>query len=117
VVDWIECLDFCQHSVRASANFSRNENRKRSGWPRDGGGRDSFYDGDPAILEHLRRHRIVGVEMEAAGLYALAQREGVQALAILTVSDHLETDAHLSGDEREQGLGRMATLALECAAH
>ena len=78
---------------------------------------DSFYDGDPAILEHLRRHRIVGVEMEAAGLYALAQREGVQALAILTVSDHLETDAHLSGDEREQGLGRMATLALECAAH
>ncbi len=78
---------------------------------------DSFYDGDPNIVKLLRQHHILGVEMEAAGLYALAQREGVQALAILTVSDHLETDAHLSGDEREQGLGRMATLALECAAH
>lgn len=76
---------------------------------------DSFYGGAPDLLRLLRTHRIAGVEMEAAGLYGLAQREGVQALAVLTVSDHLEHDTRLSADEREQGLGRMARLALECA--
>lgn len=76
---------------------------------------DSFHDGDPGILGHLRRQRILGVEMEAAGLYTLAQREGVQALAILTVSDHLDSGARLSGEERETGLGQMARLALESA--
>jgi purine-nucleoside phosphorylase len=53
--------------------------------------------------------------MEAAGLYGLAMREGVQALAILTASDHLDHDLHLSAAERELDLGRMAQLALECA--
>jgi purine-nucleoside phosphorylase len=53
--------------------------------------------------------------MEAAGLYGLAMREGFQALAVLTVSDHLEHDRHLSAAEREQGMGRMAELALEAA--
>lgn len=76
---------------------------------------DSFYGGAPDLLRLLRTHRIAGVEMEAAGLYGLAQREGVQALAVLTVSDHLEHDTRLPADEREQGLGRMARLALECA--
>jgi purine-nucleoside phosphorylase len=42
-------------------------------------------------------------------------REGVQALAILTVSDHLDNDTHLSAAAREHDLGRMAELALECA--
>ncbi|MBS0556972.1 MAG: purine-nucleoside phosphorylase [Proteobacteria bacterium] len=76
---------------------------------------DTFYDGSSERLELLRRHGIRGVEMEAAGLYGLAMREGVQALAMLTVSDQLDHDAHLSANEREQGLGRMAQLALECA--
>lgn len=76
---------------------------------------DTFYDTSPARLDLLRRHRIRGVEMEAAGLYGLAMREGMQALAVLTVSDHLEHDTHLSAVEREQGLGRMAELALASA--
>ncbi|MBS0487322.1 MAG: purine-nucleoside phosphorylase [Proteobacteria bacterium] len=76
---------------------------------------DTFYDESAGRIELLRRHGIRGVEMEAAGLYGLAMREGVQALAILTVSDHLEHDTHLSPDEREQGLGCMAQLALESA--
>ena len=76
---------------------------------------DSFYAGMPGLVELLRRHRIRGVEMEAAGLYGLAMREGAQALAILAVSDHLEHDTHLSAAEREHGLDRMAGLALECA--
>lgn len=74
---------------------------------------DSFYSDMPTLLELLHRHRIRGLEMEAAGLYGLAMREGVQALAMLTVSDHLERGVHLAAAEREQGLGRMAELALE----
>jgi len=77
---------------------------------------DCFYDGDPQLLDHLRRHRIAGIEMEAAGLYGLAMREGFRALAILTVSDHLDRNEHMPADQREQGLERMARLALACAA-
>lgn len=74
---------------------------------------DCFYGGAPGLLEQLRQHRIAGVEMESAGLYGLAMREGVRALSLLTVSDHLERDEHLPGEAREQGLSRMARLALD----
>jgi purine-nucleoside phosphorylase len=73
---------------------------------------DAFYDGDPALLPLLRRHRIAGIEMESAGLYGLAQREGIAALAVLTVSDHLERAERMSAEQREQGLSRMVELVL-----
>jgi purine-nucleoside phosphorylase len=76
---------------------------------------DCFYDGDPQLLAHLRRHRICGIEMEAAGLYGLGMREGFAALAILTVSDHLERDEHMPAAQREQGLRTMGELALAAA--
>ena len=76
---------------------------------------DCFYDGDPQVLDHLRRHRITGVEMETAGIYGLAMREGFQALAILTVSDLFASGESMSAAEREQGLICMAKLALACA--
>ncbi len=76
---------------------------------------DSFYGGVANLVGLLRRHRILGVEMESAGLYGLAMREGVQALSILTVSDHLERAESMPAAERETGLARMATLALETA--
>lgn len=76
---------------------------------------DCFYDGDPQLLAHLRRHRITGIEMETAGLYGLAMRENFQALAVLTVSDHLERDEHMPAAEREQGLLKMGRLALQAA--
>ena len=75
---------------------------------------DCFYDGDPQILDHLRRHRITGVEMETAGIYGLAMREGFQALAILTVSDLFASGESMPAAEREQCLIRMAKLALAC---
>ncbi len=74
---------------------------------------DCFYGGDPDLVAHLRRHRIAGVEMESAGLYGLAMREGVAALSVLTVSDHLEREEHMGGEERERGLSRSARLALD----
>lgn len=76
---------------------------------------DSFYSAAPGLPDLLRRHRIAGVDMEAAGLYGVAMREGMAALAVLTVSDHLDLGTHLSATEREQGMGHMAELALECA--
>lgn len=74
---------------------------------------DCFYGGDPQLLERLRQHRIVGVEMESAGLYGLALREGIQALSVLTVSDHLERDEHMSAEQRERGLSTMIALVLD----
>lgn len=76
---------------------------------------DCFYDGDAALLDHLRRHRIAGIEMESAGLYGLAMRDGLQALSVLAVSDHLERGEQMPASERERGLARVALLALECA--
>lgn len=74
---------------------------------------DCFYDGDPNLLSHLRRHRIIGIEMESAGLYGMAMRENVQALSVLTVSDHLERHERMPAAEREQGLSRMVALTLD----
>ncbi|HEY0310314.1 MAG TPA: purine-nucleoside phosphorylase [Luteimonas sp.] len=76
---------------------------------------DCFHDGDPGLLSHLRRHRILGIEMETAGLYGLAMREGVQALSLLSVSDLLEDGASTPPAERERGLAVLAELALEAA--
>lgn len=74
---------------------------------------DCFYDGDTQLVARLRSHRIAGVEMESAGLYGLAMREGIQAIALLTVSDHLERDEHMPASLREHGTSRMAGLALD----
>lgn len=74
---------------------------------------DCFYGGDADLIARLLQHRIVGVEMESAGLYGLAMREGIQALSVLTVSDHLQRGEHMPSDQREQGLSRMTALVLD----
>ena len=53
--------------------------------------------------------------MEAAELYTLAARHGRRALAVLTVSDHLQTGAALPSEERERSFGDMVEIALEAA--
>lgn len=74
---------------------------------------DCFYDGDADILGLLARHHICGIEMESAGLYGVAMRESIQALSVLTVTDHLERDEHMAPDQRERGLMQMAELVLD----
>lgn len=74
---------------------------------------DCFYGGDPALLEHLAKHRILGIEMESAGLYGLAMREGIAALSVLMVSDLLDSGTHLSGEARERGLASLAAMVLD----
>jgi len=51
--------------------------------------------------------------MEAAGLYGTALAEGVRALTVLTVSDHLVTQEETTPDERERTFRAMDTLALD----
>jgi purine-nucleoside phosphorylase len=72
---------------------------------------DHFYLQRPAVLDALESHGALAVEMEAAGLYATASREGGEALAVLTISDHIRTGAALTAQERETCFGRMVDIA------
>jgi purine-nucleoside phosphorylase len=76
---------------------------------------DTFYDERSDLNEMLTRHGVLGVEMEAAELYLLALRHGVRALAVLTVSDHLQTGEALPSEAREQGFADMVEVALKAA--
>ncbi|MFQ5622801.1 MAG: purine-nucleoside phosphorylase [Paracoccaceae bacterium] len=76
---------------------------------------DVFYDERPDLNEQMTRHGILAVEMEAAELYTLAARHGRRALAILTISDHLQTGEALPSEDREKGFGDMVEIALEAA--
>ena len=76
---------------------------------------DVFYDERPDLNEQMVRHGILGVEMEAAELYNLAARHGCRALAVLTVSDHLQTGEALPPEERQSSFGDMVEIALEAA--
>ncbi len=58
---------------------------------------------------------MLAVEMEVAGLYGVAAEYGARALALLTVSDHLRTNEHLSPTERQTTFDEMIELALDVA--
>ena len=68
---------------------------------------DTFYDERADLNEQMVRHGVLAVEMEAAELYTLAARFNRKALAILTVSDHLQTGEALPSDEREKTFAQM----------
>lgn len=78
---------------------------------------DLFYhfpeEGDS--YELWRNYGTLAVEMESAGLYLLASRLGVEALSLLTVSDHLLTGEHVSAEERQLNFTNMTKLALSLA--
>ncbi len=75
---------------------------------------DLFYhfpeEGD--AYELWRSFGVLAVEMESAGLYMLASRAGIEAISLLTVSDHLLTGEHVSADERQTNFTNMSKLAL-----
>jgi purine-nucleoside phosphorylase len=73
---------------------------------------DSFYTEDPEQWKLWARFGVLGVEMEAAELYTLAAKYGVQALAILTVSDHLVSHEVTSAQERQTQFSSMVEIAL-----
>jgi len=78
---------------------------------------DVFYSDRPAVNEALVKHGTLAVEMEAAGLYAVAAQEGKQALAICTISDLLFRDEALSAADRELLFDRAVALGLAAFAN
>jgi purine-nucleoside phosphorylase len=63
----------------------------------------------------MAKYNILGVEMEAAGIYALAAEHGIDALAICTVSDNIRSGEALSSKERQTTFDQMIEVALETA--
>ncbi|MGB4858519.1 MAG: purine-nucleoside phosphorylase, partial [Dokdonella sp.] len=113
-------LQFGGHDLAASADFgllsATAQTASRQGISvrvADVFSTDCFYGGDTDLVAHLLRHGITGVEMESAGLYGVAMREGIKALSVLAVSDHLQRDEHMPAQQREQGLSRMTALVLD----
>ncbi len=76
---------------------------------------DLFYTPDTAMFDVMEQYNILGVEMEAAGLYSVAVEFGAKALAICTVSDHIRNGEKLSGDDRQLSLNEGIELSLKTA--
>lgn len=74
---------------------------------------DSFYNPVADALAIWQKMNVLAVEMEAAGLYGIALEEGVRALAVLTVSDHIVTQQETTSEERERTFGDMIAIALD----
>ena len=74
---------------------------------------DSFYTEDPEEWKLWARFGVLAVEMESAELYTLAAKYGAEALAILTVSDHLVTGESTPSAERETRFRAMVEVGLK----
>lgn len=76
---------------------------------------DFFYHPNETLISLLRKYRVVGVEMETAGLYGVAAEFGAKAVAVCTVSDHMVRDESMSAEERQTSFRHMIKLALTAA--
>jgi len=74
---------------------------------------DLFYHPDPDMRALLPRLGFLAIEMEAAGLYGVAAELGIETLAVLTVSDHLDRPGGMSPEQREKGVDDMTRLVLD----
>lgn len=74
---------------------------------------DLFYTPDVEMFDVMEKYGILGVEMEAAGIYGVAAEFGAKALAICTVSDHIRTGEQTSSEERQLTFNEMIEIALE----
>jgi len=77
-----------------------------------------FYDPDTDAFGRWRRLGHLGVEMEAAMLYTIAAVKGLEALAIMTVSDLLGDDAdrvRISDEDMKSGVDQMMEIACRVA--
>lgn len=77
---------------------------------------DTFYGDEPDSWKLWAKFGVLAVEMEAAALYTLAAKFGVDALGIMTVSDHLVTGEETTAEERQTTFTNMIEVALETIA-
>lgn len=73
---------------------------------------DEFYDDDYNSYKQWANFGVLCVEMEAAGLYTIAAKFKVKALAILTISDSLVTKERTTANDRESTFNTMIEIAL-----
>lgn len=78
---------------------------------------DCFYEQgcDETASAKLMKLGVLCVEMEAYALYLNAAAAGKNALALLTISDHLITGEALDAENRQNTFTRMMEIALEIA--
>ncbi|QDP40963.1 purine-nucleoside phosphorylase [Radiobacillus deserti] len=77
---------------------------------------DSFYrDNGKELAEFLASYNVLAIEMETTALYTLAAKYGVQALSVLTVSDHIITGEETTAEERQTTFNDMIEVALDAA--
>ena len=74
---------------------------------------DLFYNPRKDAFDIMDRMGVLAVEMEAAGLYAVAAERRARALAIVTVSDHVRTGEATSSEDREKTFDDMVHIALD----
>ena len=77
-----------------------------------------FYDPDPGTFGRWKRLGHLGVEMEAAMMYTIAAVKGIEALAIMTVSDILGDDgstARISDEALKAGVDQMMEIGCRVA--
>lgn len=74
---------------------------------------DLFYTPDVEMFDVMEKYGILGVEMEAAGIYGVAAEFGAKALTICTVSDHIRTHEQTTAEERQLTFNDMIEIALE----
>lgn len=75
---------------------------------------DMFYD-DKSSWKLWAEYGILAIEMEAAELYTLAAQFKREALAILTISDHIAKGTSTNAEERQTTFRDMMEIALETA--
>lgn len=76
---------------------------------------DLFYTPDPQMFDVMEKMGVLGVEMEAAGLYGVAHEFGARALCVVTVSDHIRTGEKTSAEERQTTFNDMIIMTLDAA--
>lgn len=76
---------------------------------------DVFYGADETAIDRWASMGVLAVEMETAGLYAVAAAAGVDALGVFTVSDNIVTGEKTTPEQRQTAFTQMMELALPLA--
>ena len=76
---------------------------------------DVFYETEPDWWKKWAKMGVMAVEMEAAALYMNAAYSGVNALAMMTITDHFVTGEKATTEERTTANDDMVRLALGIA--
>lgn len=111
---------FGNHDFAATADFGMTEAlvkaaRNHGIEPQVGNlfSADLFYSPESEMFDTMAKFGVVGVEMEAAGIYGVAAEFGAKAATICTVSDHIKTGEQTTAEERQNTFNDMMIIALE----